>query len=231
MSNGAAVIDDNFKPVTGLFDPTSQQVVNAQAGPVSTSTNGTKYAPVAVDVTVNLPADQSINVAQVSGTAVSVGNGTTDAGTQRVTLSSDSTGQVKLATGTNTIGALTANQSINAAQVAGNATSTDSGTSGSGTQRIINAGAATGTKSNVAGSASSVTILASNTSRKGAVIYNDSTALLYLDLSGGTASSSSYSVQMPANSYFELPGPTIYNGAITGIWTSAAGNARVTEWS
>jgi hypothetical protein len=119
----------------------------------------------------------------------------------------------------------------NLSKIAGNSVSTDSGTSGSGTQRIIQAGAATGTKSNVASSASSVTILASNTSRKGAVIYNDSTQILYLDLSGGTASNSSYSVQVPAQGYFELPGPTIYNGAITGIWASANGNARVTEFS
>src|SRR6266516_1683536 len=91
--------------------------------------------------------------------------------------------------------------------------------------------AATGTKSNVAGSASSVTILASNTNRKGAMIYNDSTAILYLDLSGGTASSSSYSVQVSSQGFFELPGPTIYNGAITGIWASANGSARVTEFS
>jgi hypothetical protein len=92
--------------------------------------------------------------------------------------------------------------------------------------------AATGTKSTVASSsASSVTILAANTSRKGAMIYNDSTQILYLDLSGGTASSSSYSVQMGPNMLFELPGPTIYNGVITGIWASANGNARVTEFS
>ncbi len=76
-----------------------------------------------------------------------------------------------------------------------------------------------------------MTILASNTSRKGAIIYNDSTAVLYLDLSGGTAASTSYSVQLPANAYFELPGPNVYNGAITGIWSSATGNARVTEWT
>ncbi len=93
------------------------------------------------------------------------------------------------------------------------------------------AGAATGTKSSVASSASSVTILASNTSRKGAMIYNDSTQILYLDLSGGTASSSSYSVQIPPSGFFELPGPTVYNGAITGIWASANGSARVTEFS
>lgn len=91
--------------------------------------------------------------------------------------------------------------------------------------------AATGAKSNVPSSATSVTILASNANRKGAIIYNDSTQILYLDLSGGTASSSSYSVQIPANGYFEVPGPSIYSGAITGIWAAANGNARVTEFS
>jgi len=77
------------------------------------------------------------NTAQLAGTAVSVNNGTTDAGTQRVTLSSDSTGQVKLATGANTIGALSANQSVNTAQVAGTTTDTNSGNKSAGTQRIV----------------------------------------------------------------------------------------------
>ena len=89
----------------------------------------------------------------------------------------------------------------------------------------------TGTKSNVASSASSVTILASNVNRKGALVYNDSTQILYLDLSGGTASNSSYSVQIGSQGFFELPGPVIYTGAITGIWTSANGNASCTEFS
>lgn len=91
--------------------------------------------------------------------------------------------------------------------------------------------AGTGAKSNVGSSASSVTILASNASRKGAIIYNDSTQILYLDLSGGTASNSSYSVQVPSQGYFEVPGPSIYTGLITGIWAAANGNARVTEFS
>lgn len=38
-----------------------------------------------------------INVKQMNGVSTSMGNGTTDTGTQRVTISSDSTGQVKLA--------------------------------------------------------------------------------------------------------------------------------------
>lgn len=86
----------------------------------------------------------------------------------------------------------------------------------------------TGTKSNVASSASSVTILAANTARKGATIANDSTAILYLDVSGGTASTSSYTVQLASGDYYEVPFG--YSGAITGIWASANGSARVTEF-
>lgn len=88
----------------------------------------------------------------------------------------------------------------------------------------------TGAKTNVASSASSVTILASNASRLGMTVYNDSTQVLYLDLTGGTASSSSYSVQLAAGAFYVLD-PPFYTGLITGIWASANGNARVTEWT
>lgn len=85
---------------------------------------------------------------------------------------------------------------------------------------------ATATLSNVASSASSVTILAANTSRLGASVYNDSTALLYVKL-GTTASSTSHTVQVTAGAYYEVP--FNYTGIITGIWASATGSARVTE--
>lgn len=87
--------------------------------------------------------------------------------------------------------------------------------------------AATGTNSAVAASASSVTILASESARLGATVFNDSTVDLYLDLSGGTATTSSYTVKVAAGGYFEVPFG--YTGAITGLWASATGNARVTQ--
>lgn len=88
---------------------------------------------------------------------------------------------------------------------------------------------ATATLSNVASSATSVTVLASNTSRKGAVIVNDSTQILYLKF-GATASATSYSYQLAAGETLEIPGANIlYTGIIDGIWASANGNARVTE--
>lgn len=88
-------------------------------------------------------------------------------------------------------------------------------------------GGSTGTPSNVASSASSVTILAANSSRLGATIYNDSTQVLYLLLGSGTASSSNYSVQLVGGAYYEVP--FNFKGQLTGIWASASGNARVTE--
>lgn len=101
----------------------------------------------------------------------------------------------------------------------------------SGRAQIKKATASTGAKSNWTVTATSGTVLASNTARLGAVFTNDGAATVYLDLTGGTASATSYSVALPANGYYELPTfSVIYTGAITGIGSSATGTVRVTEW-
>lgn len=90
--------------------------------------------------------------------------------------------------------------------------------------------AAAATLANIASSASNVTLQALNASRKGWVVFNDSTAVLYIKFAA-TASATSYTVQVPAGGYYELPKQNaIYTGIIDGIWASANGNARVTEW-
>jgi hypothetical protein len=88
---------------------------------------------------------------------------------------------------------------------------------------------ATSAVTNVAASATNVTLLASNTSRVGAMFFNDSTSAAYLKL-GATASTSSFTVKMASNSYYELPIP-IYTGIIDCIWDSATGNMRITQIS
>lgn len=84
----------------------------------------------------------------------------------------------------------------------------------------------TATRSDVAGNAASTTLLASNAARKGATIFNDSTALLYVKF-GTTASATDFTVKMFPGDYYEVPFG--YSGRIDGIWASAAGNARMTE--
>lgn len=89
----------------------------------------------------------------------------------------------------------------------------------------------TATKTSVAAAASDTALLSSNSSRKGAVFFNDGGAIMYLSYGSGAASTSSYTVQVPANGYFELPPEPIYTGAVRAIWSSATGNVRITEMS
>lgn len=85
---------------------------------------------------------------------------------------------------------------------------------------------ATGTITSVAASATSVTVLASNASRKGFTLYNDSVAICKVAFAA-TASATSFTVSLQPNAYFE--NSVLYTGIITGIWASAAGSMRVTE--
>ena len=87
--------------------------------------------------------------------------------------------------------------------------------------------AATATESSVAASASSVEVLAANANRISATIRNDSSAVMYLSM-GGTASSSS-PIRLGSQDIYELSAR--YAGAISAIWESATGNARVLEFA
>jgi hypothetical protein len=89
------------------------------------------------------------------------------------------------------------------------------------------AGPATGATTSVASSATPVTLKAANTARKGLTIFNDSTQVLYVLLGAGTVSSTVYTVQLSAGAYYEVPFG--FSGAVTGLWASANGNARLTE--
>src|SRR3954466_4762841 len=69
-----------------------------------------------------------------------------------------------------------------------------------------------GAPGNVASSASSVTLLAANAARKSFLIFNDSTASLYVKF-GATASVSSFSVKLGPGGYYESPMP-VYTGIV-----------------
>ena len=84
----------------------------------------------------------------------------------------------------------------------------------------------TATLSNVAASLVSTTILAANTGRKGATVYNDTAGTLRLAFAA-TASATSFTVAIAAAGYYELP--VRYTGVISGIFATATGAARVTE--
>lgn len=80
----------------------------------------------------------------------------------------------------------------------------------------------------VSSNVSSVTLAASNDSRKHLTVFNDSEAVLYLKC-GTTASSSSYTVRVQPNGYYDVPDR--YTGIVSGAWASADGYAYVTEFT
>lgn len=101
-------------------------------------------------------------------------------------------------------------------------------TDGSATTQPVSMAASTGTLSSVSSSATSVTLLSSNSSRKGAVVFNDSAQVLYVGLTSSAVSSSSFSYKVSAGGTLELATP-YYTGQINGIWAAASGSARITE--
>ena len=97
----------------------------------------------------------------------------------------------------------------------------------SGTE-VIPAGTASSiaTLSSVPGSASTVTLLALNTSRKGIVIENDSSEELFVAYAA-TSSTSAYTKRIKPYEVWE-PSQN-YTGVISGIWSAGVGKAIITE--
>lgn len=170
----------------------------------------------------------------VTNTVLSVVGGGTEAAAQRVTIANDSTGvlAVKQSTAANLNATVVGTGTFAVQATLAAETTKVIGTvniSASQSVTTIPTTSGTSTPSNVAGSATSVTVLASNSSRKGGTVYNDSTAILYLLLNSGSASTTSFTTKLFPDDYFEIP--FNYTGALTGIWASATGSARVTEFT
>lgn len=93
--------------------------------------------PISVASLPALPANQSSNIAQVSGTAADVNSGVKSAGTLRVVLATDQPALTNKLLVTPDSVALPANQSVNVAQMNGVATTMGTGVSGTGVQRVV----------------------------------------------------------------------------------------------
>lgn len=93
-------------------------------------------------------------------------------------------------------------------------------------------GATRATFSQVADNASNVTLLTANGGRLGAIVTNTSSAVLFIRLDGGAATTGAYSARLAASGgSYEVPFG--YAGIITGIWASdpGDGNANITEFT
>jgi hypothetical protein len=87
----------------------------------------------------------------------------------------------------------------------------------------------TPTTTRVASSASSVTILAANTGRRGLSIHNQSSQTLYLSYTSPATSVNSF-ISMAPESFLLLDQQLMVSNAIYGIWSGVNGAAQVTEY-
>lgn len=76
----------------------------------------------------------------------------------------------------------------------------------------------------------SIPLCPANYKRSMATITNDDTvANLYVLLGDGDASTTRFTIKIPPRGYYEFPVPA-YKGKVSGIWDSATGSARITEY-
>lgn len=193
------------------------------------------------DVTINNASGASAvniqdggNSITVDNSALSVVGGGLEATALRVTIASDSTGVLSV---DDNGGSLTVDGTVAATQSGTwnitNISGTVSLPTGAATETTLSAinaklSSGTSTLSNVSASATSVTVLASNSSRKKAILRNDSTSGCYVKY-GATASSTSHTIRLRAGETLIEDGQGLYTGVIDAIWDSATGTMRVTE--
>lgn len=91
---------------------------------------------------------------------------------------------------------------------------------------VRQSGATTATVTRVAASITAVTLLATDMNRAQAIIYNETTAKLYVKLGTG-ASVTDYTLPVAGGGgYYEVP--IRYLGPVSGIWDAATGFAQIT---
>jgi hypothetical protein len=218
-----AMVDDgtNIQSLSG--DSTGKLNVNSISGTVSLPTGA---------ATAAAQTDKSQFTKLTDGTDTAL---ITAAGEQNVIATAQPGVDIGDVTINNAAGASAVNiqdggNSITVDQATGTNLHTvvDSGTITSITNAIPVTTTTTSTHSNVANSITSVTLLALNTSRKSATIYNDDTAASLYVKFGTTASATSFKIKIAPGGYYEFPLP-IYTGRVDGIATAATGSARICE--
>lgn len=121
---GTFVVGDGAGALNVIVDSGAVTATLSQTG----SANDVDVLTMPSVTVGTFPDNEPINVAQMNGTAVTMGNGVSGTGVQRVTIASDSTGQVALASGS-TVATTQATASSLNAEVQGDA-ATDVAVSG-----------------------------------------------------------------------------------------------------
>jgi hypothetical protein len=227
IDNGVYVDDADWTATSsshyligGVYQSTPGSITDGDTGPLRLTQNGAAH--VAVQNTITVASHAVTNAGTFAVQAAQSGTWTVDLGaTDNAVLDAI---QTATASAANSL-ALIDNAVSGASLAVSIATALQTGTNTIGV--VMDERVSTSTLSNVSGSASSVQLLASTAGRKAAYFHNDSTATAYVKF-GTTASTTSYTVKMAPDSFYEIPQP-VYTGRIDAIWSAANGSMRITE--
>ena len=86
----------------------------------------------------------------------------------------------------------------------------------------------TATVSSIAAGLSSTQLLAANSQRRQAIIYNAAGANLYICFCTTADTAVNFTVIVPVGGFFEFPQPA-YGGVVAGVWSALGGSGQVTE--
>lgn len=181
-----------------------------------------------VSVTEPVSVDDNGGSLTVDNAVLSVTGGGVESSALRVTIASDSTGVLSV---DDNGGTLSVDDGGGTLTVDGTVAVTDGGGSLTvdGTVSTLAEESATGTTTSVNDSNANQTLLASNTSRLGFSIFNDSDQLLYVKM-GATATTTDYGVRLSPGGYYE--DAARYTGRVDGIWAAnSTGAAKITEYT
>ena len=82
---------------------------------------------------------------------------------------------------------------------------------------------------NVAGTNSSVTLFGGTARANGRMVFNDSSAILYVAYGTVATLGGPFTTAVGTQTTFTFPEP-VYAGQVCGVWASIAGSARTTYW-
>lgn len=239
ITNASLAVTGTFwqatQPVSGPLTDTQLRATPVPVSLTSTTITGS------VAVTGPLTDTQlRATPVPVSGTVAATQSGAWSTGRTWTLAKATDNVQAQIYDGTNSVGIRALNNQVVAADfglitntvihgltTAGGGGYVDVKVNPSGSLAVTLSTATASARTSVAGAAVDTLILAANSNRLGATVYNDSTAILYLALGTAAASTTDFTVKMVAGAYYEVPFG--YTGMIRGIWASATGSARIGE--
>lgn len=217
LAQGSTTSGQSGPLVLGAVTTAAPTYTTAQSSPLSLTTAGAlrtdssgSTQPVSGTVTVVQPTGTNLHVV-VDSSALPAGAATAALQTSGNATLTTISGQLPAALGPQSTAA-----SLSIVPATGAVFATTAATS------------TVGTITSVAGSASTGVLLASNTGRKGATLYNDGLAILYVAMAA-TASTTAFTYKLQPGSGIEVA--FSYTGVISGISSAALGSTRITEFT